>query len=77
LSGGDQGLVRYAGGGDGRVPPLAGGDHRVQVPEQRGGDRGVRLAAGQLVVLAAGEVREPGGVDGIGFQRAPDRAPCR
>jgi hypothetical protein len=58
-----------------RVPSLAGGDDGVQLARQRGGEHGVGLAGGQLVVLAAGQVGEPGGVDGVGFQRAPDRPP--
>ena len=74
-SGGDQDLAGPPAGRDGGVPPLAGGDDGMQVPQQRGGQGGVCLPGGELVVLAAGQVREPGGVDGVGFQRAPDRAP--
>jgi hypothetical protein len=47
------------------------------VTQQRSRERGVCLAGGELVVLAAGQVRQPGSVDGIGFQRAPDRTPGR
>ncbi len=66
-SGGVQGLVWPAAGGDGRVPALAGGDDGVQVAQQRRRERGVCLPGGQLVVLAPGQVREPGGVDGVGL----------
>jgi hypothetical protein len=62
-------------GGDGRVPGLAGGDHSVQVPQDRRGDDGVRLGWSELVVFPGGQVPVAGAVDGIGSLRAPDRAP--
>lgn len=39
-------------GGDLRVPGLTGGDHRVQVPQDRGDEHGLRLGGLELVVLA-------------------------
>jgi hypothetical protein len=57
-------------GGDGGVPSAAGGDDGVELAQLRGRNRGVRLAGGQLVVLAAGQVGEPGLIEGVGFQRA-------
>ena len=50
--------------GDGWVPGLAGGDDGVQVPQDRGGDHGLRLGRGELVVLPAGQVLVAGAVDG-------------
>ena len=55
---------RGAAGGDGGVPGLAGGDYGVQVSQEGRGNRGLGLGRGELVVLAAGQVSVPGGVDG-------------
>jgi hypothetical protein len=41
------------GRGD-RIPGLPGDDHRVQVPQDRGGDDGLRLGSCELVLFAAG-----------------------
>ena len=70
-------LLPGAVGGDARVPGLAGGDHGVQVPQDRGGDDGLGLGGRELVVLAAGQVLVAGAVDGVGALRSPDRAPGR
>ena len=45
--------VLGAMGGDDGVPALPGGDHGVQVAQDRGGDDGLRLGRRELVVLAA------------------------
>src|SRR6266536_2454296 len=51
-------------GGDGWVPCLAGGDHRVQMPQNRRGDHGLRLGGAQLVVLTRGQMCISGRVNG-------------
>ena len=69
--------ARGAVGGDGRVPHLAGGGHGVQVPKDRRSDHALGLLGHEPVGLAGGEVAVAGGVDGVGLQRTPDRAPSR
>ena len=54
---------------------LAGGDHCVQVSQDRGSDDGLGLCGREFVGLTGGEVSVAGGVDGVGLQRSPDRAP--
>lgn len=44
---------------------------------QRGGAGGACLLAGEPVVLAGGEVMEPGGEHGVVWQGRPHRAPGR
>ena len=61
--------------GDAGVPGDAAGDDRVDLAEQRGGDRGTGLLVGELVFGAAGQAGVPGGVDRVMAQRAPDGAP--
>jgi hypothetical protein len=39
-------------GGDGGVPGLAGGDHGVQVPQDRRGDNGLGLGDGEFVPVS-------------------------
>src|SRR5215207_9747957 len=62
-------------GGDGGIPDPAGGDHGVQVAQDRRGDDGLGLGGPQLVVLPAGQVPVAGGIDGVGSLCSPDRAP--
>jgi hypothetical protein len=50
-------------GGDVLVLGPAGGDHGVQLPQDRGGDDGLGLGDGEPVGLSAGQMREPGGID--------------
>jgi hypothetical protein len=64
-----------AAGGDGRVPFLACGHDRVQLAQQRGGDGCVGLPTVELVLAAAGQVGELGGIDRVGALGSPDRPP--
>jgi hypothetical protein len=60
--------------GDGWVPGLTGGDHCVQVPQDRGGDDRLGLCRLELVVLPGGQVAVAGAVDGVGsLLEAPRR----
>jgi len=45
--------------------------------QHRGGEHGLRLGRGEPVALASGQVGVAGGVDGVGLQGSPDRAPGR
>jgi len=56
LVSGDHWLAWPAAGGDGGIPSLADGDDRVQMAQERGGEHGVGLPGGELVVLAGGQV---------------------
>ena len=47
----------------------------AQVSKNRGGDHGLRLRWGEFVVLPSGQVAVAGGVDRVGLQGSPDRAP--
>ncbi len=47
----------------------------MQVPQDRGGDDGLRLGGSQLVVLAAGQVPVAGGVDRVRALGSPHGAP--
>ena len=62
--------MALAVGGDDRVPGLPGGDHGVKVPQDRGGDDGLRLGGPQLVLLPAGQVLVAGPVDAVGKPQA-------
>ena len=46
-------------GGDGGVPCLAGGDHRVQVAQDRGGENGLSLRRGEPVLFTEAIPAEP------------------
>ena len=70
-------VVLVAVGGDLGVPGSAGGDHGVQVSQDRGGDHGLGLGGLEFVVLAGGQVPIPGGVDRVGALGSPDRSPRR
>ena len=70
-------LPRGAVGRGDRIPGLPGGDDSVQVPQDRGGDDGLRLGRAELVLLSAGQVLVTGPVDGVGAPGSPDRAPGR
>jgi hypothetical protein len=75
-SGSELGLVcSGAVGGDGGVAGLAGGDDRMEVAQDRGGDHGLGLGRLELVVLPGGQVPVTGAVDGVGALGSPDRAP--
>ena len=77
-SGGERcGVLLGAVRRDGWIPGLAGSDDGVQVPQDRGGDDGLRLGGGELVVLSAGQVLVAGGIDRVGTLRSPDGAPWR
>jgi Plasmid pRiA4b ORF-3-like protein len=57
-SGGERrAVVPGAVGCGGWIPGLPGGDDGVQVPQDRGGDDGLRLGGRELVLLPAGQVR--------------------
>ena len=73
---GGRGLWLVAGG-DGRVPADAASDHDMQPAQQRGGAGGAGLLAGEPVVLAGGQVVEPGGEHGVVRQCGPHGAPGR
>ena len=64
-----------APGSDVSVPGDAAGNDRVDLADQRRGDRGAGLLVGEPVFSTAGHARVPGGVDRVVAQRAPDRAP--
>src|SRR5204862_420006 len=70
-SGGDRGGCgsTSAVGRDYWVPALAGGDDRVQVPQDRGGDDGLGLGRCQLVRLAGGQVLVAGAINRVGAMR--------
>jgi hypothetical protein len=69
--------VALAVGGDDRVPGLPGGDHGVELTQDRGGGDGLRLGGPQLVLLPADQVLVAGPVDRVGPLRSPDRAAGR
>jgi hypothetical protein len=48
--------------GDLRIPDATAGDDRVELTEQPGGDGGLRLGRGELVVLSGGQLVVAGGV---------------
>src|SRR3954452_10481127 len=56
------------------VPDLPGGDHSVDVAQDRGGDHGLSLG-GLEPVLLAGQVPVAGTVDRVGALGSPDRSP--
>ena len=60
-----------------RIPRLPGGDHGVQVPEDRRRDDGLRLGGREPVLIPAGQVLVAGPVDRIAALGSPDRPPCR
>jgi hypothetical protein len=62
-------------GGQERVAPLAGGDHGVELAQDRGGDDSLGLGRFESVVFAGGQVPVAGGIDRVGVHGAPDRAP--
>src|SRR3954467_5450088 len=57
------------------VPDLPGGDHSVDVAQDRGGDHGLSLGGLESVVLAGGQVPVAGTVDRVGALGSPDRSP--
>ncbi len=69
VSGGDGRQGSGSAGGDRRIPALAGGDDGVQLPQDCRGDHGLGLGGGEPVLLAAGQVGEPGGVNRVGELR--------
>jgi hypothetical protein len=64
-------------GGDDRIPGLPGGDDGMQVPQDRGGDDGLRLGGRELVLVPAGQVLVAGAVDRVDALGSPDRPPGR
>ena len=58
------------------VPGLAGGDHGMQMAQDRGSDDALRLGWLELVVLPRGQVPISGRVDGVRALSALDCAPC-
>jgi hypothetical protein len=61
--------------GDLGVPDLPGGDHSMDVAQDRGGDHGLSLGGLEPVVLAGGQVPVAGTVDRVGALGPPDRSP--
>src|SRR6266542_2411890 len=62
-------------GRGGWIPCLPGGDDRVQLPQDRGGDDGLGLGGRELVLVPAGQVLVAGPVYGAGALGSPDGAP--
>ena len=62
-------------GGDGRIPAHPPGDDDVDPAQQGGGAGGAGLLAGEPVVIAGGQVSEPGGHYRVVRQRGPHRPP--
>jgi hypothetical protein len=61
--------------GDLGVPDFPGGDHSMDVAQDRGGDHGLSLGGLEPVVLAGGQVPVAGTVDRVGALGPPDRSP--
>jgi hypothetical protein len=64
-------LVSRSVSGHDRVPGPAGGDDGVQMTKDGGGDRGLRLGRGELVLLASGQVPVAGAVDRVAATGIP------
>jgi hypothetical protein len=58
------------------VPRLPGGDHGVQVPQDRRRDDGLGLGGRELVQIPAGQVLVEGPVDRLAVLDSPRRPPC-
>lgn len=61
-------------GGDGGVPHLAGGDDRVQLPQQGRRHGGLGLGGLERMLGTGGQVGVVGGVDRRGWKCQPERA---